>query len=76
MPAAAPSKLSSKEKRELEQLERSIQEAESRQSEIAARLARAGSDFALQQKLGAELNTLQQQLDKAMARWSQLAEQA
>ena len=76
VPAAAPSKLSSKEKRELEQLERSIQEAESRQSEIAARLARAGSDFALQQKLGAELNTLQQQLDKAMARWSQLAEQA
>ena len=76
VPAAAPSKLSSKEKRELEQLERSIQEAESRQSEIAARLARAGSDFALQQTRGAELNTLLQQLDKAMARWSQLAEQA
>ncbi len=70
------SKLSSKEKRELEQLERSIQEAETRQSEIATRLASAGSDFALQQKLGAELQSLQQKLEKDMARWSTLAEQA
>ena len=69
-------KLSSKEKRELEQLERSIQVAESRQSEIAAQLASAGADFALQQKLGAELQSLQQQLEKEIARWSALAEQA
>ena len=70
------SKLSSKEKRELEQLERSIQVAESRQSEIAAQLASAGADFALQQKLGSELQILQQQLEKEIARWSKLAEQA
>jgi len=70
------SKLSSKEKRELEQLERSIQVAESRQSEIAVQLAVAGADFALQQKLGTELQGLQQQLEKEMARWSKLAEQA
>ena len=70
------SKLTSKEKRELEQLERSIHEAETRQSEIAARLASAGSDFALQQQLGSELHGLQQQLEKEMSRWSKLAEQA
>ncbi len=79
-PVAAPSlkqgKLTSKERRELELLERSIHEAESRQSEIAGRLATAGSDFGLQQQLGAELHGLQQQLEKEMTRWSQLAEQS
>jgi ATP-binding cassette subfamily F protein uup len=72
----AQSKLSGKAKRELEQLERSIHEAETRQSDIAARLASAGSDFALQKQLGSELHSLQQQLEKEMARWSKLAEQA
>ena len=77
VPAIKPqSKLSSKEKRELEQLERTIQDAESRQSEIAERLASTGSDFELQQKLGSELHALQQQLEKEMARWSKLAELA
>ncbi len=78
-PAAAPSskqsKLTGKEKRELEQLERSIHDAETRQSEIASRLASAGSDFGLQKQLGSELHGLQQQLEKEMARWSKLAEQ-
>ncbi len=75
-PQAKSGSLNSKEKRELESLERTIQEAENRQSEIAGRLATAGSDFELQQKLGTELQGLQQQLDKQMARWSELAEQA
>ncbi len=75
-PIAKSGSLNSKGKRELESLERTIQEAETRQSEIAGRLASAGSDFELQQKLGAELQGLQQQLDKQMARWSELAEQA
>ena len=79
-PAPAPSpksgSLTSKEKRELELLERTIQETESRQSEIASRLASTGSNFELQQKLGLELQALQQQLDKEMARWTKLAEQA
>ncbi len=69
-------KLSGKERRELEELERSIHKAESSQSEIALLLASAGSDFELQQKLGFELQGLQQQLDREMARWSKLAEQA
>ena len=75
-PIAKSGSLNSKEKRELESLERTIQETENRQSEIAGRLATAGSDFELQQKLGTELQGLQQQLDKQMARWSELAEQA
>ncbi len=75
-PIAKSGSLNSKGKRELESLERTIQEAETRQSEIAGRRASAGSDFELQQKLGAELQGLQQQLDKQMARWSELAEQA
>ena len=75
-PSLKQGKLTSKEKRELEQLELSIHEAESRQSEIAARLATAGNDFALQQQLGSELHGLQQQLEKEMSRWSKLAEQA
>ena len=75
-PKAKSGSLNSKEKRELDSLERTIQEAENRQSEIAGRLASAGSDFELQQKLGAELQGIQQQLDKQMSRWSELAEQA
>ncbi len=75
-PIAKSGSLNSKEKRELESLERTIQETENRQSEIAGRLATAGSDFELQQKLGTELQGLQQQLDKQMSRWSELAEQA
>ncbi|NTV06654.1 MAG: ABC transporter ATP-binding protein, partial [Chlorobiaceae bacterium] len=70
------SRLTSKEKRELETLEQSIHDAEIRQTEIAVRLASAGSDFELQQKLGSELHALQQQLEKEMARWSKLAEMA
>ncbi|MEI8032273.1 MAG: ABC-F family ATP-binding cassette domain-containing protein [Chlorobiaceae bacterium] len=68
--------LSGKEKRELEQLEQSIQKAEGRQTEIAGLLASAGSDFELQQKLGAELKQLQASLEKEIARWSELAEKA
>ncbi len=75
-PSAKPSSLTSKEKRELESLERKIQDTENRQSEIAERFASAGSNFELQQKLSAELQIIQQQLDKEMARWTKLAEQA
>ena len=71
-----PRKLSGKEKREMEQLEKAIHEAESRQAAISSSLAKAGSDFELVQKLSAELQQLQKQLDKNMARWSELAELA
>ncbi|NTU54475.1 MAG: ABC-F family ATP-binding cassette domain-containing protein [Chlorobiaceae bacterium] len=78
--AAAPSqnqrKLNSKEKREMEQLEQSIAEAEKRQESINRELAAASSDFEALQRLGEELQKIQAKLDRDMARWTTLAELA
>lgn len=77
-PASSPKqrKLNSNEKRELEQLEVAIAEAEERQEAINAELAAAGSDFEAVQKLGDELHKIQEKLNKDMERWSKLAELA
>jgi len=74
-PASSPKqrKLNSNEKRELEQLEVAIAEAEERQEAINAELAAAGSDFEAVQKLGDELHKIQEKLNKDMERWSELA---
>jgi ATP-binding cassette subfamily F protein uup len=69
-----PRKISGKERRELEQLEQSIHEAEARQAVIEADLAAAGGDFQLVQLLSSELHGLQEQMDRNMARWAELAE--
>lgn len=69
-------KLNSKEKRELEQLEQAIAEAEERQEAINAELAAAGSDFDAVQRLGDELHKIQTKLDSDMERWGELAELA
>ena len=69
-------KLNSKEKRELEQLEVAIAEAEARQEAINAELSAAGADFEAVQKLGDELHKIQEKLDKDMERWAELAELA
>jgi ATP-binding cassette subfamily F protein uup len=77
-PAVTPSpnqrKLSGKEKRELEQLEKAIAEAEARQAKISKELNSAGSDFQAVQRLGDELHAIQAKLDRDMARWTELAE--
>ncbi|NTW52201.1 MAG: ABC-F family ATP-binding cassette domain-containing protein [Chlorobiaceae bacterium] len=77
-PATTPSpnlrKLSGKEKKELEQLEKAIAEAEARQVEIGKKLNSAGSDFQAVQRLGDELHEIQAKLDRDMARWTVLAE--
>ncbi|TNJ40406.1 ABC-F family ATP-binding cassette domain-containing protein [Chlorobaculum thiosulfatiphilum] len=77
-PASSPKqrKLNSNEKRELEQLEVAIAEAEERQEAINAELAAAGSDFEAVQRLGDELHKIQEKLNKDMERWSELAELA
>ena len=67
-------KLNSREKRELEQLEQSIAEAESRQEAINSELAAAGADFEAVQRLGDELHRIQAKLDRDMERWAELAE--
>ncbi|RXK85126.1 ABC transporter ATP-binding protein [Chlorobaculum sp. 24CR] len=77
-PTSSPKqrKLNSNEKRELEQLEAAIAEAEERQEAINAELAAAGSDFEAVQKLGDELHKIQEKLESNMERWSKLAELA
>ena len=77
-PASSPKqrKLNSKEKRELEQLEVAIAEAEERQEAINAELAAAGSDFEAVQRLGDELHKIQEKLERDMDRWAELAELA
>ncbi|TCD47109.1 ABC-F family ATP-binding cassette domain-containing protein [Chlorobium sp. N1] len=67
-------KLNSREKKELERLEASIASAEERQAEIAGELASAGNDFGAVQKLSAELEALQRQVELDMSRWTELAE--
>ncbi|NQU45885.1 MAG: ABC-F family ATP-binding cassette domain-containing protein, partial [Chlorobium sp.] len=72
--AAKGRKLSGKEKKELERLEQAIALAEERQGTISAELAAAGSDFAVVQRLGDELQALQKKMEGDMVRWSELAE--
>lgn len=67
-------KLNSKEKRELEQLEVWIAEAEARQAAIGNELNAASSDFPLVQKLTEELRRIQKEMDGKMSRWTELAE--
>jgi len=69
-------KLNSKEKRELEQLEQAIAEAEERQEAINAELANASTDFEAVQRLGDELHKIQEKLESDMERWGELAELA
>jgi ABC transport system ATP-binding/permease protein len=72
----AKRKLSFKEKRELEELESRIAAAETRKAEAEAELAAHGSDHVLVQKLYEELQSLNQQLDRDLNRWAELAELA
>ncbi|ACF14313.1 ABC transporter-related protein [Chloroherpeton thalassium ATCC 35110] len=71
-----PRKLSYKEKRELEQLEKDIAAAEERQSEIETALGEVGSDFEKMQALTEELHQLTETLEQKMERWAELAELA
>lgn len=79
MPAPAPApahKLSWKEAREVENLEREIELLEGRQAELQAALLTAGSDYVRLQALSAELEALAVQLDTRMQRWLELSERA
>jgi ATP-binding cassette subfamily F protein uup len=69
-----PRKLSGKEKRELEHIEKTIHDAEACQAAIETELAAAGGDFQRIQQLSSELHVLQQELESSMDRWAELAE--
>ena len=73
-PNSKPRKLSYKERRELESLEKKIVEAEERQVTISRQLNDAGSDFGRLKELSDELQSLQDQLEADMIRWEELVE--
>ncbi|MBS1788495.1 MAG: ABC-F family ATP-binding cassette domain-containing protein [Acidobacteria bacterium] len=75
-PFALKRKLSFKEKREFEELETRIAELETRKAEAEANLASNGSDHILVAKLYKELQSLNEQLDRDVTRWAELAELA
>ena len=80
MPAASTKsssairRLSYKERREFEELEKGIELAETRKGEIQRQLAASSSDFVAVQALYLELESLNQQLERDVDRWAELAE--
>jgi ABC transport system ATP-binding/permease protein len=66
-------KLSFKEARELEELERRIAAMEARKAEAEAELTANGSDHVLVARLYEELQSLDETLERDMERWAELA---
>jgi ATP-binding cassette subfamily F protein uup len=71
---SAPKKLSFKEKRELETLEAQIPENEKRLAEIESELTRFATDAFKVNQLFTEQQKLNEQLERDMERWAELAE--
>lgn len=65
-------KLSFKERKELDKLEKAIEAAEERKEELEAKLAVA--DYVTAQPLAEELSALLAQMEQDMERWAELAE--
>src|SRR5262245_12352838 len=74
--STAKRKLSFKERRELEELEPRIHAAEARKAEVERELDANSSDHVLVQKLYEELQSLNDQLNRDLDRWAELAELA
>jgi ATP-binding cassette subfamily F protein uup len=73
-PFAGPRKLSFKERREFEELEKAIELSEARKLEVERQLAASSSDFVLVEALYSELQLLNRQLEGDVDRWAELAE--
>jgi ATP-binding cassette subfamily F protein uup len=71
-----PRKLSFKERRELEELERRVEEEEARKVAIEAELEIHASDAAKVHTLFVEQQELLQKLERDLERWAELAERA
>jgi ATP-binding cassette subfamily F protein uup len=74
--SAGPRKLSYKERREFEELEKRIELNESRKAELERLLASSSSDFVAVQAAYVELQSLNRELDNDIDRWAALAELA
>jgi ATP-binding cassette subfamily F protein uup len=68
-----PRRLSYKERRELQTLERRIAEMESRKETLNEQINQSGSDYQRYEELAAELTALDADLDAAVERWAELA---
>jgi ATP-binding cassette subfamily F protein uup len=73
---AGQRKLSFKERKELERLEKEIAAAEEKKSQIEEQLAACGSDYLTAQSLSEKLQQVSAKLDADMERWAELAELA
>jgi len=67
-------KLNWKEQRELQALEKDIAALEAQRSSLEQAVNEAGDDYASLQSLVAELQDVQRRVEKAMERWTELAE--
>ncbi|MEK6409819.1 MAG: ABC-F family ATP-binding cassette domain-containing protein [Acidobacteriota bacterium] len=74
--SAGPRKLSYKERREFEELEKRIELSEARKAELERVLAGSSSDFLAVESAYTELQSLNQELEKDIDRWAALAELA
>ncbi len=70
----APRKLSWKEQREVETLEARIAELEARKPVLAEAMSECGGDYQRLQSLADELEAVNAELERALARWFELAE--
>jgi ABC transport system ATP-binding/permease protein len=70
--ASGATKLSFKERKEMQSLEQKIADAETRKAEIEGRLASA--DYVAAQSLADELAVVAAEIERAMDRWTELAE--
>ena len=73
---ATKKKLSYKEGRELEELEKRIALNEERKASMELEMSQNPSDFVLIQRLDEELKSVTEELEKDMERWAELAEMA
>lgn len=71
---AATAKLSFKEKRELEELNKVIPALEAEKTQLEAAMSAAGIDFQELQKMGDRISAIIQELDEKEMRWLELSE--
>ncbi|MBU3741618.1 MAG: ABC-F family ATP-binding cassette domain-containing protein [Candidatus Kapabacteria bacterium] len=72
--STAPKKLSFNERRELEQLEKTIAELETKRDDIERRLSEATEDYQILANLGDEHGSVLEAIDVATMRWLELSE--
>jgi ATP-binding cassette subfamily F protein uup len=74
LPVSKPKKLSYKEQKEFDALEKAIATDEQRKIEIETALGMVGADYEATSKLVNELTELNARLDKALERWTELGD--